>query len=302
MPFDISISNQCIQLEDKIKTKMYQNLFEASQKTGWVRITGFGVGIAAALVTIALRVAHIFELIIKGIANLVGSLFSDKCSAKAGALQLFKSFPIAFGRLFLSMAVSIQQIFDKTFRVAIEPKAFFNQRWIAHDEEFKNMLASLEKITGTKLEENKYLHKDECKTLYFAAAFAKGDIGALFQLALLMYNGIGNQKDEAKGLEFMQTALNEAPDIAERVKDKPDWKAVLDFISEHELTPAPVAVDETDSPKVAEVEDAKRDDIAPEAEGPEIVAEEAVALTADEVVEIVVDSSKNRVEEEVDAV
>ena len=248
MPFDISISNQCLQLEDEIKTKLYGKLFAAANKSRWVRISGLGVAIATSLITIALRIAYIFELIIKGVVNLLGAPCKGNCRAKKGAKQLFQAFPMALLGLIGSIAQSLFHLPNKTMRIAIEPIEFFSKRWIVHNIEFKELVAEAKEnraaffYLGKKFAETNLPKKDQLAFESYQKAAEEKFLPAVCQLASCYYSGKGVQKNVPLAIKIMQKLLNACPHLMENLQkwaqqEELYWQPVIALIKEQNLKP-----------------------------------------------------------------
>ncbi len=140
MSFDMRVSNQAGILEDRIKSSLYKGLYEASQKTGWVRLSGFPVGIISGLMNIVTRIALIAESIFKGFGNLLGAPFTDKCSAKEGLKNLFIQLPKNILLIPFTIIASALRPLGHTFAILLAPEAYSLQLWGLHDPVKKQQL------------------------------------------------------------------------------------------------------------------------------------------------------------------
>jgi hypothetical protein len=138
MKFSMKTLTQSQDVENYLKARMYQKLHAASKKTGWVRLTGPGVGLASGLMTIAKRVAIIGEAIIKGVGNLFGAPFSKQCSLKHGLANIFLVLPANILCLPFSITSAVVGLFSKTIFMACNPKSYTYERWRAHDPHPQN--------------------------------------------------------------------------------------------------------------------------------------------------------------------
>ncbi len=162
MKFDLSVNNQAKLLEDEFKMKMYKGLHEAaSQKKGWVRLTGLPVGIVSGLSTIATRIALIFENLIKGFGNIFGAPFSDKCSFKKGLNNLFVQVPKNIIMLpFSAIAAAISPA-DKMLGMLLNPQQLTEVLWVKHDpEKRQQIIAETEAAAKKQKEQEENLEAD----------------------------------------------------------------------------------------------------------------------------------------------
>lgn len=84
MNFNLRLINST-NIEKDIKTRCYMKMAEVQKKyPNAIRATGLVVGLASFIGTVAARVSFIAELIIKGLANILMSPFSDKASFSQG--------------------------------------------------------------------------------------------------------------------------------------------------------------------------------------------------------------------------
>jgi hypothetical protein len=120
-------------LENNLKARMYEKLHEASEKTNWVRLSGPLVGVASGLMTIAARVATIGECLFKGIGNLFGAPFTDRCSLGFGIGQLLIGVPINIIALPFSIAWAVTGLFVITIGMAAMPEGYTNYLWGNHE-------------------------------------------------------------------------------------------------------------------------------------------------------------------------
>lgn len=140
MPFDLKTANQSSDVEYYIKARLYQSMHESvlASKTSKILIqcSGIGVGIVSGLLTIATKIALIFECIIKGLANIFGAPFTDDCSALTGLKQLFLEAPLQFAVILpLSVIEACVKLFYITFCIADMPKFYTKMFWNDHDPE-----------------------------------------------------------------------------------------------------------------------------------------------------------------------
>lgn len=204
MSFDLSNATQSSSLEHAIKAKLYKSVYEkaskSSRKKQWIRWSGLGIGIVSGLLTLAKRVARIGESILKGMINLVGSLFSDACDAKLGLKQLFldSTWQLVV-KLPLSIIMLVFSIPYKTVSFAISPKSYAKGLWIDHDLDEKQKQIEAPKIAAFKKAEEDIKINPK-------------DIEALKTLGDCYRRGFGTVADENKSIEFYKRAadLNDA--------------------------------------------------------------------------------------------
>ena len=80
--FDISNSNQSEAIETSVKAALYKSVYNTSRNARWIRLTGLGIGITVGVLKIARQVALIAENIVKGLGNIFGYFFDNRCSFK----------------------------------------------------------------------------------------------------------------------------------------------------------------------------------------------------------------------------
>ena len=124
MPFEFNHTMQSDIFFEGLKTSLYEKIAEASEKSSWMRASGPLVAIASAALTLSMRVAEVVESIIKGLANIFGSPFSEKCSALKGLKQIFISLPSnVFSLAIAPFEIGIGGIVT-TFGMAINPRGY----------------------------------------------------------------------------------------------------------------------------------------------------------------------------------
>jgi hypothetical protein len=132
MKFSMKTLNQSQDVENYLKARMYQKLHTASKKTGWMRLSGPGVGLASGIMTIAKRVAAIGESIIKGVGNIACASFSKQCSLKHGLANIFIMLPKHVILLPFSIISAAIGLISKTICMATDPESYAASRWRHH--------------------------------------------------------------------------------------------------------------------------------------------------------------------------
>lgn len=152
MGFNIKSVNQAEILEHTIKAAMYQKLHETSKKAEWIRLTGVGVGIVSGFLTIAKRIALIFENAIKGLANIFGACCFKQCSFKKGLQQLFYEVPRHIIILPFSIFSAALGLVGKPLKICISPEQYLLNRFNKHDFALKKagIIAYLDRPADTQ--------------------------------------------------------------------------------------------------------------------------------------------------------
>lgn len=200
MTFDFATASQASDVEHAIKSRLYKSIYEFSiaskSNKRWIKLSGFGVGIISGLLTISKRIARVAECILKGLANIFGAPFSDKCNAPRGLKQLFLEAP---WQLVVKLPLSILMLFSsipfKVFSFATSPKAYAKGLWIDHDPVEKQVQIEAPKIAiFNKAEQD--IEEDP------------GDIVALKTLGDCYHRGFGTDADLDKAIEFYTRAAD----------------------------------------------------------------------------------------------
>ncbi len=93
--FDVSDTNQGISFFQDIKEEGYQKLIEFSgNHNTLVRFTGIPIFLCEFLLDLAIAVCMVVEPIIKGVANICGCPFFEKCKLSKGIKQIFLELPL----------------------------------------------------------------------------------------------------------------------------------------------------------------------------------------------------------------
>lgn len=133
MKFDLNCSYQSSIVEANALKHVYKNMYQASTKTNWVRLTGPFIGVTAGLLSIARRVASIAENIIKGLANILGSPFHKNCQFHVGLDQLLGNVIIHLYMLPLDVLSAVMGVFINTLGTLVVPEKFLHSRWCCYD-------------------------------------------------------------------------------------------------------------------------------------------------------------------------
>jgi hypothetical protein len=93
--FNLAITSQSTMFFDDIKIKAYDKLIEISKEHEIaIRFIGLPLALCTSLIDLAEAISTIFESLIKGIINIVGSPFSEKCHVLKGVKQIFLQIPL----------------------------------------------------------------------------------------------------------------------------------------------------------------------------------------------------------------
>lgn len=147
MHFDMRVSNQAEIFEDKMKASLYRKLNQVAKKTGWIRLTGPGIGIVSGVLTLFKRVALIGENVIKGITNLLTGLCLKEYNFKQGLIQTFYQIPknaIIFPFAVVSAVIGL---IAKPLFIALIPIQYTEDRWRFHS----HIKLSHEDLVGEKV-------------------------------------------------------------------------------------------------------------------------------------------------------
>lgn len=92
--FNLSIISQSMMFFEDLKVSVSEKLINFSkQHTNIARFTGLPIALCSSLLDLAQTVSTIGESLIKGVANIFGSPFSEKCKFSKGVKQIFVQFP-----------------------------------------------------------------------------------------------------------------------------------------------------------------------------------------------------------------
>jgi TPR repeat protein len=208
MSFNFQVTNQCEKVEDFFKASLYKDLHNVTPKTCgkfWIRTTGPFVGIVSSLLTIAKRIAIIFECIIKGLANIFGAACSAKCSLTRGLNQLSKELFKNIVYLPLSLLSLPIDLIAKTVFMIAKPEKYTMDKWLAHDP-IQKYETERQEITDQFTREETHFNK--CLEDYKKAP---ENIEALKNLAKCHEESIGKPKD----LESARGYYKKAADLGD---------------------------------------------------------------------------------------
>lgn len=139
MSFDVRFANQTLMIEDKIKVSLYQKLHEASKKTRWIRLTGLGVGIVSGFLTIAAHIASIVECVFKGLMNIFGACYFERCKITKGLSQLFIQAPLGIASIPGYVFISALGVIGQTVLVACIPVQYTKLSLDKHERMIKDV-------------------------------------------------------------------------------------------------------------------------------------------------------------------
>ena len=200
MSFNLSHARQSSEIEHAIKARMYKSIYASAEKSKsnkrWIKLSGLGMGIVSGLLTVAKRIARIVESLLKGMINIIGSPFSDHCSAPLGLKQLFIETPFQIVvKLPVSLIMLVFSIPYKTVSFAVSPKSYAQGLWIDHDLVEKQKQIEAPRIATFQKAEASILKNAE-------------DILALKTLGDCYYRGFGTVADRDKAIEYYTQAAN----------------------------------------------------------------------------------------------
>lgn len=91
---DLSTTSQSTIFFEDLKMKASEKIVNFSkQHTNIARFTGLPIGLCFSLLNLAKAVSNIGETLIKGLANIFGSPFSEQCKFSKGVKQIFLQLP-----------------------------------------------------------------------------------------------------------------------------------------------------------------------------------------------------------------
>ncbi len=102
---------------------------------------GFFIGVASALITIVTKICRIFEIIIKGLINILGSIFSKKCSFLRGIKYLTWNLGKSLIELPFSVLNAVFGIFEKTREIAANPNRYATTKILSHQVQLETLKA-----------------------------------------------------------------------------------------------------------------------------------------------------------------
>jgi len=118
---------------------MWEGVSQASEKSVFMRVTGPFIAIASALLSLAERVASVGEAIIKGLANIFGSPFPNKCNALKGLEQIFIELPWhALSLVIFPVEIGIRALITSVCMLVI-PKGYSKNRKIFYQERLEKL-------------------------------------------------------------------------------------------------------------------------------------------------------------------
>lgn len=209
MPFNLSINDQSRLLEHNVKASMYRSLHRASHKSKFVAVLSVFIGIGSALISVITRIALFAEALIKGIGNLIGSIFSKQCSWKKGLQQLSHA-PLHFFMIPVSLFAAALGCVSKSFYIAMSPQKSTLEYWHAHDPqaEFEHLKTKAElgqpeamEAVGKKLLIGKGVTQDFVQALQWLQEAAEKNQPLSMALLGSMYAfgyGTAPEDDQAK--------------------------------------------------------------------------------------------------------
>lgn len=224
MNFNLQVSNQSSSTLHSLKASLYKNVYEATQKSQAMRLTGLGLGLSSGALTLSSRIGLIGENIIKGIGNIFGAPFSDKCKFSTGLKQLFFNAPKNIIILPFSCGYAIFEVFQNTLMMAINPRQFAYQQWIQHDPQEKQAHQKRIPQKNQEIEKQQAIAKQEqekteahAKQQQEKAQFDQAcvfltlepkNIAAIKQLAQCYRNGLGTAKNTKEAYSLYQKTAN----------------------------------------------------------------------------------------------
>lgn len=188
MPLNMEISNQSAIFENKFKANFYKCLHQAAVKSKWIRLTGFGVGVASAGSTLIKRIALVFESAIKGIVNVFFAMCMKKCKLSNGLKQIFYGIPKNIIVLPFSFFAAMTGILKKTILMGLSPSKSTQNLWFKHDPLEKKAHQMRMQKTSFALLQNRVNQYPE-------------DLHALMSLAEAYEVGDGVNKNEIKAFK-----------------------------------------------------------------------------------------------------
>lgn len=200
MRFDLNISNQSEILEDKIKASFYQKLNAASKVTGFMRLTGIGVGVVSGLLTISKRIALIAENIFKGLLNIYGACCLKRGDLKLGMGQLIVVSTMHLAILPFSIFSAVLGMVIKPVKMLVDPVGFTKTCWFNHDPKAEE-------------EHKKHLHlqrlaqeKELFNNLIRVLKHDPNNIVALKALGVAYEKGEGTERSEQIAFDYYKRA------------------------------------------------------------------------------------------------
>lgn len=135
MSFELNNTLQCMRWFEGLKKEMYHDVHKQSlDRMVLMRCAGPIIGIASGIIELTMRVAAVFESVIKGLANIFGSPFSKECSALKGLKQLFISSPFHLLVLIARIPVAVIGGVVTTGAMLIAPDLYSGSRKRVHQE------------------------------------------------------------------------------------------------------------------------------------------------------------------------
>ncbi len=231
MSFDLSISNQSEIFGNILKASMYKKLYSVSDKGKWVNLSGIVVGTVSGIITVAVRVALIFENFIKGTINFFGSIITNKYDFSRGLQQIFIETPKNIIILPFSIIGAAFSILSHTFQMAYDPVDYTYNCWYEYDPVEKKRYDDARNLrqqqshdareqqrqqveaANAQIERQRKISIENARVAAFNNADSnfkadENNLDAILVLAIAYENGHGVKMDYQKSFEFYERAAN----------------------------------------------------------------------------------------------
>jgi hypothetical protein len=212
--FNLSNTNYCERLNLSIKDSLYEAVKDTSTKTYWIRLAAMPLGITVGLLTIATRVACFVEDFIKGLVNIFGCLFTDKCNFKKGVQQLFMDTPWQMVLIPVSIVDAVYKIFVNTIYLSIRPTEFSEDKLeeisqiveynYTHTPPVVQPIGFNPDVYHVELEDSAQSEEDLFHVDFIAAEV--GDVDAMYRVGKRYMDGVGTKVNRHDGLFWINEA------------------------------------------------------------------------------------------------
>ena len=124
---------------ERAKAKLYFNNLRCAHKTPLVRLGAPAVAVGSALLTIIFRVAAVGETTLKGVGNVFGAPFFNRCNFLRGVRQLYIDLPIKLYFVALTALEIPIGALVTTVALVILPRQYSEHRFHFHADEFDKL-------------------------------------------------------------------------------------------------------------------------------------------------------------------
>lgn len=145
MKIDLKKCGQSFQIEHSFKKCIYKKMHQKSEKSKWICLTGFPLGVLSGVSTIATRIGLVGENGVKGLVNIIGAPFSESCNFSRGLHQEGYAVCHLIAVPF-TLLDAVAGVVGKTLFVFLAPTDFLYKKWCDHDPREKAKQSSQQRV------------------------------------------------------------------------------------------------------------------------------------------------------------